>query len=148
MGRLATSRASILVPVAALVVGVSVRHWALHGSSPQSSPAASTAYRITNASQPMPAERLFAIASPAVVQVTVYDSHRTPTAFGSGFFISPDGLLVTNFHVIRRAASATVKVSGRGEYVIAGAAAVNPEADLAILKVDGHDLPFLKLNDD
>ncbi len=150
MGRLATARGSILIPVVALVVGVSVRHWALRTSTPQSSPAAvaTNSYPVTNASQTLPAERLFALASPAVVQVTVYDSRKTPTAFGSGFFISPDGLLVTNFHVIRRAASATVKVSGRGEYVVAGAAAVNPEADLAILKIDGTNLPFLKLNDD
>ena len=41
----------------------------------------------------------------AIVKIVAMHEQGSPTELGTGFFISPDGLVVTNFHVIRSAAS-------------------------------------------
>jgi S1-C subfamily serine protease len=65
---------------------------------------------------------------------------------GSGFLISDDGLLVTNSHVIRRAAHATVTFvdghTARGELV-----GDDPDTDLAVLRVAGNRLTYASLGD-
>lgn len=47
----------------------------------------------------------------AVVLIAISDSSGTETALGSGFIASADGEVVTNYHVIRDAHSAIVKLS-------------------------------------
>ncbi|MBN2543868.1 trypsin-like peptidase domain-containing protein [bacterium] len=65
-------------------------------------------------------------------------------SMGSGFIINPQGYLVTNYHVVEYASEIKVNLpDGRefnAEYI--GSA---PLADLAILKVEGEDLPFVNL---
>jgi serine protease Do len=64
---------------------------------------------------------------------------------GSGFFVSADGYLVTNNHVVDRATSVEV-VTDSGETLKAKVVGTDPKTDLALLKVDGRaDLPFVKL---
>jgi hypothetical protein len=46
------------------------------------------------------AENLFKRLSPAVVKITLYQ-HGIPVGIGAGFFVSSDGVLVTNHHVMR-----------------------------------------------
>jgi S1-C subfamily serine protease len=48
---------------------------------------------------------IVAKTKPAVVEIVAMDQNGTPTTFGTGFFISSDGLVVTNFHVIKDATS-------------------------------------------
>src|SRR5690349_21818393 len=48
-------------------------------------------------------------ARSAVVSIEVFDKEHNPVATGSGFFISDDGLLITNYHVIENASSAVAK---------------------------------------
>jgi len=64
---------------------------------------------------------------------------------GSGFFVSSDGLLVTNFHVIEGAKFATVMLSDGSTLFVEGVAAVDKEADLALLKVNGTGRAFLTI---
>ncbi len=64
---------------------------------------------------------------------------------GSGAFVSPRGLVVTNHHVIRGAHFATVKLSSGATLFVEGVAAVDADADLAVLKVNGKGLAFLTL---
>jgi S1-C subfamily serine protease len=65
---------------------------------------------------------------------------------GTGSFISPDGYLVTNAHVVSSSQSVQV-VTFDGQIfegtVVATVEALDP--DLALVKVDGNDLPFLPL---
>jgi serine protease Do len=63
---------------------------------------------------------------------------RGGTAQGSGFFISDDGYVVTNNHVVRGASEVTVKVSSDREYK-AKIVGTDPKTDLALLKVDSNE---------
>jgi len=90
------------------------------------------------------ARELFEKASPAVVRIEVRDRRSKLVAQGSGFFVSDDGLIVTNYHVIAGAYHAVARLSNGSEYPVEGVAAVDQEGDLSLLKVNGKDLPFLE----
>jgi serine protease Do len=73
--------------------------------------------------------------SPAVVNVQADVGGARP-AEGTGFFIQPDGVAVTNDHVVEGAFSIEVVTSDGGKFgarVIGG----DPDADLAVLQVEG-----------
>ena len=61
---------------------------------------------------------------------------------GSGFFISADGYLVTNNHVIEHATEVTV-ASSDGKTLTAKVIGADPKTDLALLKVEGDGFPFV-----
>jgi len=82
-------------------------------------------------------------ARDAVVLIEAFDSGGNEIAGGSGFFISADGLLVTNYHVIKRGSSAVAKTTSGQLLPIIGATVVDRENDIAVLAVDGGKLPFL-----
>jgi serine protease Do len=84
----------------------------------------------------------------AVVQV------RTPGGLGSGFFISEDGYLITNFHVVEGESQISIEVyhqrSGqldRRSYKQVRIVAMNKFGDLTLLKVEDKGAPkFAKVN--
>jgi serine protease Do len=64
---------------------------------------------------------------------------------GSGFFVSADGLIITNKHVVAdEQADYTVIANGGKEYP-AKVLARDPSNDIAILKIEGKDFPALSL---
>ncbi|MDR7269571.1 serine protease Do [Pelomonas saccharophila] len=65
---------------------------------------------------------------------------------GSGFIISPDGLVLTNAHVVRDAKQVTVKLSDRREFS-AKVLGSDPATDIAVLKLDAKNLPTVQLGD-
>lgn len=69
---------------------------------------------------------------------------RRPQYLGSGFIISKDGYVLTNNHVIEDAQEIIVRLNDRSEYkaTLVGA---DEESDLALLKVDGKNLPTVKI---
>ena len=77
---------------------------------------------------------------------------REGQSLGSGFIISPDGYIVTNAHVITAGAkgakveSITVTLFNRKEYV-AKVIGSDTASDLAVLKVDATNLPYVKFGD-
>src|SRR3546814_8186270 len=82
---------------------------------------------------------------------------REATSLGSGFIISPDGYVVTNNHVISGGQpgpggaaspveSITVTLADRKEYK-ARIVGRDPLSDLALLKIDAKDLPFVRFGD-
>ena len=64
---------------------------------------------------------------------------------GSGFVISPDGLLVTAAHVIAGASSVSVRLPDGDRRVVTGVYRVDHRFDYAIIKMEGVDLPTITL---
>jgi serine protease Do len=66
-------------------------------------------------------------------------------ARGSGFIISPDGVIVTNNHVVKGARTLSVTLDD-GTVLQAKVLGVDPRTDIAVLKVDAkRSLPFIQL---
>jgi serine protease Do len=100
---------------------------------------------------------------PAVVNIATTEKVRSPlgedpfsrflagptrprTALGSGFIVSADGYIVTNYHVVREAAQIVVRLSDRQERT-AKMVGGDSKTDLALLKIDGGNLPILPFGD-
>ena len=67
-------------------------------------------------------------------------------AEGSGFFISADGYAVTNNHVVSNAKTVQV-ITDDGKTLSAKVVGTDPNTDLALIKVDGRNFPFVKFAD-
>ena len=65
---------------------------------------------------------------------------------GSGVVISPDGFLMTNYHVVENAERITATLSGGDEFN-AEIIGFDNTSDLALLKLDGSIFPFANLGD-
>ncbi|NDD57891.1 MAG: DegQ family serine endoprotease [Chlamydiae bacterium] len=65
---------------------------------------------------------------------------------GSGFIVSPDGYIMTNAHVIKGADKITV-VLNDGRELDASLVGSDPHTDIAVVKIDGKNLPFVNLGD-
>jgi serine protease Do len=65
---------------------------------------------------------------------------------GSGFIVSPDGYILTNAHVVADADEVTVRMTDRREYS-AKVVGVDRRTDVAVIKIEGKDLPVVKLGD-
>ncbi|HWT31424.1 MAG TPA: Do family serine endopeptidase, partial [Propylenella sp.] len=65
---------------------------------------------------------------------------------GSGFFISPDGYAVTNNHVVDKADVVNVTTDDNKTHK-AKVVGVDPRTDLALIKVEGNNFPYVKLAD-
>ena len=63
---------------------------------------------------------------------------------GSGFLISADGYVLTNAHVVEQAREVTVRTTDRREYR-AKVIGADPRTDVAVLKIDGKDLPHVRI---
>jgi len=115
---------------------------------------------------------IFQQVAPAVVQIDVRTPVERPTALGipgfpgltipvpegqgegedgegatalgagSGFFISGDGYIVTNNHVVENATEITVRLADERE-LEARVIGRDPATDLAVIKVEGSDFPFV-----
>ena len=72
--------------------------------------------------------------------------HHMVTGQGSGFFITADGYAVTNNHVVQDAENVQVTTDD-GKSYSAKVIGTDSRTDLALIKVDGKDFPFVKLSD-
>ncbi len=68
---------------------------------------------------------------------------RESVSFGSGFILK-NNYILTNFHVVEDATEVVVSLSDRREYK-AEVVGVDPLSDLAVLEVDGNDLPAVNV---
>jgi serine protease Do len=112
--------------------------------------------------------RTVAVASPAVVGINVIELRQyrrwnpwgddpffrhffgdrqftqPVQSLGSGFIISPDGYILTNDHVAGNANKITITMTN-GEKHEAELVGSDPVSDIALLKIDAANLPYLKL---
>ena len=63
---------------------------------------------------------------------------------GSGFIVSPDGVILTNAHVVDGATEVTVKLTDRREFRAKVIGSDKP-SDVAVLKIEATGLPTVKL---
>ena len=71
---------------------------------------------------------------------------REQKGSGSGVIIRPDGYIVTNNHVVQGATKVTVTLNDNRQFD-ATVIGTDPATDVAIIKVDGSDLPTIPMGD-
>ena len=99
--------------------------------------------------QPSPAEQNPLLQDPFFRRYFgIPDAALQPAiAAGSGVIVDgANGLVITNFHVVRNAQAVEVGLKD-GRKIPAQPVALAPELDIAVLKIEGRDLPSLKLGD-
>ncbi|NBU69714.1 MAG: serine protease [Verrucomicrobia bacterium] len=79
-------------------------------------------------------------ARPAVYLLALQDEDGEVKGSGTGFLVSPDGLLVTNHHVVTGAKHILAKAENGGLFPVTRIIASDPANDLALLQVEGKDL--------
>lgn len=87
-----------------------------------------------------PFERFFGIPQ------TPQERDRDSVSGGSGFIVSMDGYILTNRHVVHGADEITVTLVDRREYK-AELIGEDEASDIAVLKVEADDLPYLQIGD-
>jgi serine protease Do len=106
------------------------------------------------ASAPSSFADLAAKADPAVVYVETRQVQTGRTGrrrvvaegLGSAFVYDPDGLILTNYHVIARATKIQVTFQGNRQ-LDAKVVGTDPKTDIAVLRVEEKKLPYLPLGD-
>ena len=72
---------------------------------------------------------------------------RVPTqGLGSGFIVSPDGIILTNAHVVAEADEVTVKLTDKREFK-AKIVGLDKTSDVAVLRIPASGLPTVKIGD-
>ena len=71
---------------------------------------------------------------------------ETETAKGTGFIISPDGYILTNNHMVGGAEKVEIELSDGREFK-AKIIGTDEATDIAVVKIDADDLPYLELAD-
>lgn len=157
------ARAVSAVLLLALVACSRAKHGGTAGALPPGTKPATTA--LTPPSQPAPAcapgavapasfADLAAKANRAVVFVNTLQEQRGRSGarrvigegVGSGFVYDSNGLILTNNHVIAHASEISVTL-GKARVMKATVVGRDPPTDVAVLRVDAHNLPSLPLGD-
>ena len=90
--------------------------------------------------------RLEQLLPPQLRQQQEAPRERQSQGSGSGFFVSADGLILTNHHVAGGADSVIVRMVDGREYVAEVVGSDEP-SDIAVIRVEGSNFPFLELGD-
>ncbi len=72
--------------------------------------------------------------------------YQPPPVQGTGFFITADGYILTNNHIAEDSVKNTITTLQGKDYE-AKVVGTDPKTDLALLKIDAKDLPFVTLGD-
>jgi hypothetical protein len=84
-------------------------------------------------------------AKPAVVEIITTDA-RGNLSSGTGFFITSEGLLLTNYHVIKDARTVGARTPSGAYYPFSGEWTRLPNVDIAMLKFNASDVSYLQLD--
>jgi serine protease Do len=101
-------------------------------------------------------QNLAKFVGPAVVDIKSHskramtsDGVRMPetSGEGSGFLFTPDGYIATNDHVVGTADSVSVTLKDGREFTGKVTRANDIDSDIALVKIDGKDLPYISFAD-
>ncbi len=90
------------------------------------------------------AEQIYAIGEKSVGEIITYDKDGDGLSLGTGFVISSDGNIVTNYHVIDEAYSAKITI-GSSTYNVSKVLAYDVDIDLAVIKINASNLKPVKI---
>lgn len=79
-------------------------------------------------------------------QLQMPQQPRIMHGLGSGFIISPDGLILTNAHVVDGAQEVVVKLTDRREFK-AKVLGIDKQSDIAVIRIDAKNLPTVQIGD-
>ena len=88
---------------------------------------------------------IVAKAKQAIVEILTYDQQNRLLKTGTGFFISPDGALLTNCHVISWGSSIVAKTPTGAAYFLRNIVTESEADDIAKLQFLATDFPYLTL---
>jgi S1-C subfamily serine protease len=91
------------------------------------------------------AEQVYRLCAPSVFYLERYNSEGGLIGYGSGFFISEDGVAVTNYHVIKSAASASVTTHDGRVYMITSVLGYDEDLNIAVVKINGSGFTPLRV---
>lgn len=143
--------AARMLPIASGGDPSGARTLAVPGKDSLSPLVAKTAPAVVNIAtlQPSPAEQNPLLQDPFFRRYFgIPDAALQPTmAAGSGVIVDgKNGLVITNFHVVQNAQAVEVGLKD-GRKLPADPVALNPDLDIAVLKIDARNLPTLDLGD-
>lgn len=95
---------------------------------------------------PIPGLPGFGFQAPETQEPGEEEEPQTAQGAGSGFFISADGFIVTNNHVVANATKITVKLSD-GRELAGRLVGRDADTDLAVVKVEGSDFKFVSFEE-
>jgi S1-C subfamily serine protease len=93
----------------------------------------------------MDLEKLATSVVPCVFLIEVFDGSGTSIGKGTGFSVSADGLVATNRHVIEDGLTYSLVTSQGAKFDKAEVVVSDPDTDLALLKIEARELPYLPL---
>jgi len=79
----------------------------------------------------------------AVATLEVSDKDGHVISQGSGFFVTHDGVLVTNYHVVKGGVEVIAKLPSGAFYMMRGIRDIDEPDDIAILQFDAHETPAI-----
>ena len=92
-------------------------------------------------------ENLVKLIKPSIVVVESVDRIGREGGRGTGFVVSPNGIIATNFHVIGEHRDFKIRFADGNSFSPKEILAVDRENDLALIKIDALGLPTLQLGD-
>jgi S1-C subfamily serine protease len=81
------------------------------------------------------AKKVFSEASPTIVMLGAFDENGKALGLGSGFVINKDGLMISNYHVVKYAHAAMARTQKGEDYEVAGVVAFDPRLDYVVLQL-------------
>ncbi|MBL8196299.1 MAG: trypsin-like peptidase domain-containing protein, partial [Blastocatellia bacterium] len=91
------------------------------------------------------AKEVFKQAEPSVVLIEVYNEKGEVFGKGSGFIVSTDGKILTNYHVIEHTKKATVRLANGDAYDTVDVIDIDKRKDIALIKIRAVELKALTL---
>jgi hypothetical protein len=88
---------------------------------------------------------IYGRSSQAVVLIRTNDAKGKPYSQGTGFIVSADGKIFTNYHVIQHAKSASVFLANGDAYDSVDVIEIDKRKDIALIRIKAVDLPILQL---
>jgi len=79
-------------------------------------------------------------------QIPMPQNRSPQRGLGSGFIVSPDGVILTNAHVVADATEVTVRLTDRREFR-AKVVGIDKPTDVAVLKIEATNLPTVRVGD-